>query len=94
MTTGPVTVAINANPKAFTFYSNGVFSDPECRGRPEDLDHQVLAVGFGILKGQKYWLIKNSWSTFWGNDGYILISQEDNMCGVTTSPTFPKIKLQ
>lgn len=86
-------MAINANPKSFTFYSNGVFSDPECRGQPEDLDHQVLAVGYGSLHGQKYWLIKNSWSTYWGNDGYVLISQDDNMCGVTTNPTFPKIKV-
>jgi len=90
---GPVTVAINANPKAFTFYSNGVFSDPSCSGKPEDLDHQVLAVGYGQLNGQKYWLIKNSWSTYWGNAGYVLIAQNDNMCGVTTSPTYPNIKL-
>ena len=89
---GPVTVAINANPRAFTFYSNGVFSDPTCTGGVDDLDHQVLAVGYGSLRGQRYWLIKNSWSTYWGNDGYILIAQKNNTCGVTTVPTFPIIK--
>lgn len=89
---GPVTVAINANPRAFTFYSNGVFNDQSCTGSVDDLDHQVLAVGFGSIRGERYWLIKNSWSTYWGNDGYILISQENNTCGVTTVPTYPVIK--
>ena len=90
---GPVTVAINANPKTFTFYSHGIYSDPECKGTPDDLDHQVLAVGFGVINGEKFWLIKNSWSTYWGNDGYVLISQRNNMCGVTTDATFPLIQL-
>jgi len=54
----------------------------------DDLDHSVLAVGYGTMLGQPYWLVKNSWSTYWGNNGYVLMSQKDNNCGVATSPTY------
>ena len=53
------------------------------------LDHAVLAVGYGVLQGETYWLIKNSWSTYWGNDGYILMAMKDNNCGVATEATYP-----
>lgn len=85
---GPISVAIDAAHRAFSFYANGVYYNPECGSGEDSLDHAVLAVGYGILKGEPYWLIKNSWSTYWGNAGYVLMSQKDNNCGVATSPTY------
>uniref|UniRef100_A0A674J7Q0 Peptidase C1A papain C-terminal domain-containing protein n=1 Tax=Terrapene triunguis TaxID=2587831 RepID=A0A674J7Q0_9SAUR len=83
---GPVAVSIDASLKSFIFYSNGIYYDPQCG---ESLNHAVLAVGYGVLQEESYWLIKNSWSTFWGNDGYILLSMQDNNCGVATAATYP-----
>ena len=63
--------------------------------KAEDLDHAVLAVGYGTMKvgnaTQDYWIIKNSWSTYWGNNGYVLISQKDNNCGVATDATYVEL---
>ncbi|XP_030395179.1 digestive cysteine proteinase 2-like isoform X1 [Gopherus evgoodei] len=86
---GPVAVSIDASAKSFIFYSNGIYYEPQCGNTSSSLNHAVLAVGYGVLQGDSYWLIKNSWSTYWGNDGYILMSMQDNNCGVATAATYP-----
>lgn len=85
---GPISVAIDASHRTFSFYSNGVYYDPECKNKIDELDHAVLAVGYGSINGNDYWLVKNSWSNYWGNDGYVLMSAKDNNCGVMTTPTY------
>lgn len=91
-TFGPVAVNIDASHKSLSFYESGVYSEPACKNGPEDLDHAVLAVGWGTLGGKPYWIVKNSWSTHWGNVGYVLMSRTDNNCGVATDATYVEIK--
>merc|ERR1711974_175950 len=76
-TQGPCSVAIDASHESFQFYSKGVYRDEECS--PENLDHGVLAVGYGIdeASGSAYWLVKNSWSEKWGHDGYVKIARNE-----------------
>ena len=85
---GPIQVAIDASCPTFSFYSGGVYYDPKCKNGPGDLDHSVLLVGYGTENGQDYWLVKNSWSTHWGDLGYIKMSTKDNNCGVATDAVF------
>lgn len=85
---GPISVAIDASHKTFSFYSNGVYYEPTCGNSENSLDHAVLAVGYGTMDGKGFWLVKNSWSNYWGNDGYILMAQKNNNCGVLTAPTY------
>ncbi|EDO31352.1 predicted protein, partial [Nematostella vectensis] len=69
---GPATISINANPKSIKFYSNGIMSDKHCSNKTY---HAVLLIGYGSDNGVPYWLIKNSWSHKWGNNGFIKIKQ-------------------
>lgn len=60
---GPVSVAINAGNPVFRYYSGGIISSKLCG---VNLDHGVAAVGYGEDDGVKYWLVRNSWGTSWG----------------------------
>jgi cathepsin L len=90
---GPVAVSIDAAHESFRFYSEGVFTSKDCKIDPDDMDHAVLLVGYGTTEdGQDYWLIRNSWSTYWGESGYIRMARSSGNgegtedCGVTTDP--------
>merc|ERR1712070_341681 len=83
----PVSIAIEADQSAFQSYKSGVLSS----GCGTSLDHGVLAVGYGTESGQDYWLVKNSWGTSWGMDGYIKISSASNVCGVLNQPVYPQV---
>jgi len=87
-TQGPISVSIDASQEGFSFYSSGVYYDDQCKNGVNNLDHTVLAVGYGTDNGQDYWIIKNSWSTHWGDQGYIKMSRLNNNCGVATTPTY------
>lgn len=55
-----------------------------------NLDHGVLAVGYGTTdEGVNYYLVKNSWGTSWGDDGFIKIANNgdgDGICGIQMEP--------
>merc|ERR1712185_103767 len=86
--TGPVSVAIEADQFSFQMYSSGVLTG-SCG---TNLDHGVLAVGFGTSGGTDYWKVKNSWGASWGMSGYVLIQRGVNKCGIADGPpSYPAV---
>jgi KDEL-tailed cysteine endopeptidase len=86
----PVSVAIDASGFDFQFYKSGVFTGV-CG---TELDHGVAAVGYGVSEdGTKYWLVKNSWGTTWGEEGYIRmqrdVSAKSGLCGIAMEASYP-----
>jgi len=97
-TVGPVSIAIDVTEKKFMLYKDGVFKDNTCSNGHDALNHGVLIVGYGvdILSGmsEDYWIVKNSWGKTWGEGGYIRMARNnDNMCGIATSPVYPLVQL-
>ncbi|XP_075139215.1 cathepsin K-like [Leptodactylus fuscus] len=87
-TVGPVSVGIDATLSTFQFYSKGVYYDANCDA--QDINHAVLAVGYGVQKKAKYWIVKNSWGEDWGDKGYILMARDrGNACGIANLASYP-----
>ncbi|KAG5879821.1 hypothetical protein JTB14_007673 [Gonioctena quinquepunctata] len=92
-TIGPVTAAIDAGRDTFQFYSDGIYDDPECGNKAEQMNHAVLIVGYGQESdGKKYWLVKNSYGPDWGMGGYVKIAKGNgNQCGIAIQASYPLV---
>ena len=89
---GPVSVAFQVI-AGFKQYSGGIYSSPLCSNLPSDVNHAVLAVGYGVdSKKNQYYIIKNSWGTSWGIQGYFYLQLGTNMCGVADCASYPLVE--
>ncbi|XP_050513033.1 procathepsin L-like [Diabrotica virgifera virgifera] len=81
-TVGPVSIAVDAD--TWQFYSGGVFNNKNCGNA---LNHGVLAVGYT----KDAFVVKNSWGTSWGEQGYIRVARGSNLCGINLMNSYPKL---
>jgi len=81
---GPIAIAVDAT--SWQTYTGGIMTD--CQA--SQIDHGVLLVGYGVSGSTKYWIVKNSWSTSWGESGYIRVQYGTNQCLINSYPTSSK----
>lgn len=88
-TIGPVTVAITTSFQ-WDFYRQGVYYEENCMNTTLPYNHAVVVIGYGTENGQDYWLVKNSWGTYFGLQGYIKMARNrNNNCGLATYGRYP-----
>ena len=89
-TNGPYSIAIDASHESFQLYTYGIYDEPACSS--SSLDHCVGLIGYGTEGSTDYWLVRNSWGTSWGEEGYVRIARnQNNKCGVASEAVTPKI---
>ena len=88
----PISIAIEADARSFQMYTSGIYSD--LQGCGNTLDHAVVLVGYNSDAGQDYYILRNSWATSWGENGYMRISKGSQngkygMCGLLMEGMYP-----
>jgi len=82
---GPLAISVAAN-SGWQFYSKGIYNHCDSSGNI-DIDHAVVLVGYGSENGKDFWIVRNSWGSDWGENGYIRISRKAvPPCGTDTTP--------
>jgi len=81
-------------PAEMIYYDKGVLDVASCEDhREEMIDHAVNLVGYGTTEdGIDYWTVRNSWSTYWGDEGYIRVRRGKRDCAVSSQVGYPTIE--
>jgi len=84
-TSGPLAISVDAS--TWSSYESGVYNG--CNQTNPDLDHAVVLVGYGTdAQLGDYWIVRNSWSPQWGEEGYIRLKRQDPApCGIDINPS-------
>jgi C1A family cysteine protease len=91
---GPVSSNIDALGDGFRHYGGGIYDAHDCASDGKAVNHAVVIVGFGETdKGEKYWVLRNTWGTMWGENGYMRLArgtiQGTGPCNLYMFSTYP-----
>ena len=90
LSTGPVSALIEADRQVFRLYSRGILNTDKCG---IDADHGIAIVGWGKdeINRIDYWIVKNTWGTGWGEQGYVRIGiyEGAGVCGIQQVAFYP-----
>lgn len=80
----PMSVCVDAT--LWQTYQSGIITAADNCGT--SIDHAVQAVGIGGANTDTpYWIVRNSWTDTWGEDGYVYVATGSNNCGITAEAT-------
>lgn len=84
-TQGPISISVDAS--SWFRYASGVFNG--CNQTNPDINHAVQLVGLGNSNDGNgdYWIVRNSWASSWGEEGYIRLHRSPKVtCGLDITP--------
>ncbi len=89
LSTQGISIGVHAGQDAFRYYDSGIMTG--CKGSSTSIDHGIGLVGWGIdaTTQAEYWIIRNSWGTVWGEEGYAKVAVEGQACGLLLKASFP-----
>jgi len=92
-TNSPIATIIDASYPGFEFYESGIYTSTKCDVK--GANHGISIVGYGETWTNKeadlvpYWILKNTWTTQWGEEGFMRLVRGKKMCGIAYSPHYP-----
>jgi hypothetical protein len=88
---GPISALIYVDDK-LPYFSNGIYKTVDTKeGVKQNPNHAIVIGGYGInVYGERYWIIRNSWGSEWGEDGYVPLSMDSAISGLDI-PVFDNV---
>eukprot|EP01083_Nonionella_stella_P284187 967311_1 len=81
---GPISCGVDATPE-LEAYTGGVFS----QSGKERLNHEISVIGWGVTdEGEAFWVVRNSWGTYWGEEGFFRIKMGSDNLGIEKDCTW------
>ena len=79
---GPVVTVVDLSPAWQYYNGTGIIRENHCDKKP---NHAVLVVGYDYTGDVPYYIVRNSWSSDWGDHGYVKVEAGKNTCGIATA---------